>query len=134
MKKTLSILLVSFGLMLCMNSNAQVVTMTGSGDTITNTETEYIYYKAATNYVVSVQVQVTKLSGTVAGTVILEGSIDGTNYTTIREADTLTMTNTTSQGYLWTFSPSPYVYYRIKGTGSGTMAARIYGYMVSKKE
>lgn len=138
MKKFIfSLCLFAIGLFACIaptKSSAQVVTMTGSGDTVTNAETEYILYKAQTNYMVGIQLQVTKLSGTVAGTATIEASIDGTNYVTIPDADTLTLTNVSSQGLLWNFSPSPYVYYRLKITGSGTMAARVYGYMVSKKE
>lgn len=137
MKKFILIAAISFASLTISatfnEAKAQVVTMTGSGDTVVNTETEYILYKAPTNYVVSIQLQATKLSGTAAGTATIQGSIDGVSYVAIPGQTVDTLTNVTSQGYLWTFSPSPYVYYRIAITGSGTMAVRVYGYMVSKK-
>ncbi len=134
MKKLLSVCLL-FGCLAfaSVESKAQIVTMTGSGDTVVNTETEYLLYKAQTNYLVSIQLQVTELSGTTAGTATIQASIDGVSYVAIPGQTVDTLTDVTSQGYLWSFSPSPYIYYRIAITGSGTMAARVYGYMVSKK-
>jgi hypothetical protein len=89
-------------------SRAQLVTALkpdAANDTLTNTDTAWIYLHtpAATNgdtsrvsiidnIARSVQANVTKVSGTVGGTVSFEGSIDGTNWDVI---STYTITNTT---------------------------------------
>lgn len=107
-------------------------------DTTTNTGTSYVgvtvnnYYKE-----LSVHCVVTKISGTVAGTVTLQGSNDGTNYVTVStsysDAQTLSCTNQTTNSKLFTITGSPYKYYRLSYTGSGTMAATVRGYLVPNK-
>lgn len=86
--------------------------------------------------VVSVQVVVTKNSGTVAGKCECMGSLDGTNYVRIKGAaspDTVVLTNVTSQNYIWTVTPSKYLSYRIRCTGVGTMNARMSGILLRRK-
>lgn len=107
-------------------------TMTGSGDTITNTETEYVTITlSGSGTYVAIQVVATKLSGTVDGTVLLQGSVDGVNYVDI-STDTLQLANVTTNTKVWSVTGNPYLYYRLAGTGVGTMAARFYGYAVRK--
>lgn len=118
-------------------ATAQVSSMVSeyslTSDTITNTGTAYLYAKVNGYYGVSIQITVTKISGTVAGTTVLQGSLDGTNWNTITTEDTLTHTNVSSQGYLWTFVNSPYLYYRVYSTGSGTMSALITAKIMYRK-
>lgn len=135
MKKLFSLLLLGFGLFIASQTvEAQVVTMDNSTDTVTNAGTVNLDATIkAYNPVVSFQVVATKISGTVAGTAILQASIDGTNYVSIGE-DTLTLSNTTTNTHLWVIEPSPYLYYRIKVTGSGTMSARTSGYALPRKQ
>lgn len=106
--------------------------MAGS-DTITNSATVNVTQTLASPYdVASFQAVVTKVDGTVAGTVLLQGSNDGTNYVDI-STDTLTLTDVATQSYLWSVTDAPYKYYRLKGTGSGTMNAILAGFAVAKR-
>lgn len=79
------------------------------------------------------QIVCTKISGTVAGTITLMGSLDGTNFKAIpTEATQTSMTTATaldvaSQTFVWWFKESPFLYYRVSWTGTGTMAATISG-------
>lgn len=103
------------------------VTMTGTG-TMTNTGTVNITQTVVGIYDrVSLQVVVTKYSGTVGGTCILQGSIDGTNYKDVN-TDTLTLANQTTNTKIWVLEGSPFYYYRIQCIGTGTMSAQAKGY------
>jgi hypothetical protein len=109
-----------------------------TSDTIANSATGYVgitvnnYYKE-----VSFQAVVTKISGTVGGTVTLQGSNDGTNYVTVSasysDVQTLTPTNQATNSKLFTVTGSPYKYYRLSYTGTGTMSATIKGYCVPNR-
>lgn len=107
-----------------------VTTMTGSADTLTDTEVDYVTITPSIYYEqVSFQAKVTKLSGTVAGYAYLQASNDGTNYSTI--SDSLTLTNVTTNTKIFVVSGNQYYYYRLKFEGSGTMSALIYGYCLT---
>lgn len=121
-------LLLAFSLLsLVSNAQSAVTTMTGSGDTITNTGTDFvtitpqIYYEQ-----VSFQAVVTKISGTVGGYAYVQASNDNTNFVTV--SDSLALTNVTTNTKVFVFANNPYMYYRIYFEGTGTMAAKIYGY------
>lgn len=88
----------------------------------TNTGADTATIKAVGAYnIVSIQPVVTKISGTVAGTVVLYGSLDGINY--VSTGDTLANTNITTNTTIWFVQPSKYLYYRARAVGVGTMAA-----------
>ena len=131
MKKIL-LLLAFAGTFVCsaFESNAQggqVYTLTQSGDTVTNTETEYLTMTVSSNWeTLTFQYVAVKLSGTVAGTATLQGSLDGTYWIDI---DTFTNTNVATQTFATYLTPAKFKYYRLKCTGTGTMAARVYAYM-----
>jgi len=119
-----------------------VTTMTqaygSTSDTIVNTATGYVGLTVQNYYdKVGIQTVITKISGTVAGTVTLQGSNDGTNYVTVSssysDAQTHTATNVATSTKLFTITGSPYKYYRLSYTGSGTMSATIKGYVVVNK-
>lgn len=127
-----------FGLLLSVASFAQtansVYSMTSTfgytTDTVTNTATKWVKTQVQSGYnTVSIQAVVTKISGTVAGNVILQGSNDGTNYVSIG-LDTLATTDVTTNTHVFTVQDSPYEYYRLSYTGSGTMAAKLKGYLM----
>lgn len=76
----------------------------------------------------TIWVAVTKVSGVVAGTITLQGSLDGTNWKAINTPDTQTALPTitptdASNTYHWRLSGSPFLYYRVTWTGTGTMNA-----------
>jgi len=142
MKKFILGLLVCFALCSTQNASAQssAYTMTGNGDTITNAGTKTNTLKLADGYAtVSVQSVVTKISGTVAGTLTLQGSNDGTNYVTCDTTyislgvATATATNVATQSHVFNLNRNPYLWYRVSYTGSGTMAAKMSSYLVPKK-
>lgn len=94
------------------------------GDTIVNTGvvTKTIKYTGGYNGS-SIQVVLTKISGTGAGTLIIQGSDDGVNYKAIGSAYTITDVATQSQVFYVT-GPLP-TYIQAKATGSGTEAVRV---------
>lgn len=137
------IFFIAFGL-LGVAANAQVYNMTSiysqNSDTVVNTASEVLTKQINGVYSeVTVQVVVTKISGTVAGTVVLQGSIDGTNYVTLNHLaqpaanDTVTNTNVASQSWIWAIGTSKYIYYRVLATGSGTMSATISAKIMVRK-
>lgn len=112
-----------FGFMLFMSiqTKAQVITSFTGSDTIVNTATvncDLILRNAYTSG--AFQVVNTKVSGTVAGNTLFQGSVDGTNYVTL---DTLVNTDQTTNTKIIIQTPPAYPYYRFKYTGSGTMSA-----------
>lgn len=110
-----------------------------ASDTVTNTATNYLTSRAnnGSAYTTTVQVNATKISGTVAGTISLLGSVDGVNFkaATIVEAatalTTYTATDVASQTFIWRINGSPYTYYRVSWTGTGTMSASFNGKVMS---
>lgn len=123
MKKVILFLLL--GLICSVGLQAQVgsFTHTASNPTgaVVNTAVDTMSYTLSKGYqLVGIQTIITKVSGTVAGTSVLYGSIDGTNY--VSTGDTLTNTNVATNSFLVT-KATPYKYWRILTTGSGTMSA-----------
>ncbi len=82
---------------------------------------------------VAVQVTVTKISGTVGGTAVLQGSLDGVNYYNVTGASSFTLTDVANQGTAWSLVDPGYLYYRVLVTGSGTMSASLYAYLIARK-
>jgi hypothetical protein len=112
-------------------SQSPVTTMTGSGDTLLNTTPDYVTIQPTIFYnQISLQAKVTKISGTVAGYGVIQGSNDGTNYNDIN-TDTLFMTDVTTNTKIWVLAFNSHLYYRIKYVGVGTMSAKIYGYALT---
>lgn len=88
-------------------NTGQIVTTPGDGKT------------TVWNLGITAQVVVTKISGTVAGTLVLQGSMDGTNWTTIGSGASVTDASNT-----YSFNSTvKWYYYRISWTGTGTMSA-----------
>lgn len=127
-----------FAVLFCLNGVAQSV-MTGSGDTVTNTATKTNYLKMSGAFKkVTIQTLITKISGTVAGAVTVQGSLDGTNYNTVDSVlysnkKIYVSANTTGvQSTIFIVNDSPYLYYRVTYTGVGTMSASIYSYILGR--
>lgn len=104
-------------------------TVTAVSDTVTNTGSGALLSKRiAGPGSVTIQVNVTKVSGTVGGTISLQGSLDGTNYKALNTEETQTALATitatdASNVYHWRLSKSPFLYYRVNYAGTGTMVA-----------
>lgn len=91
-------------------------------DTNTNATTTYVTYAGVGEKVKSFQVAVTKISGTVAGTCLLQGTVDGTNWVDVN-TDTLTLANQTTNTKVWIISATSYYSYRLKFTTTGTQVS-----------
>jgi hypothetical protein len=118
MKKLLFILF-AFTVSLAVNAQRATVMPLVAGDTITNTGTSTKVLNATAGYSgCIVQVNLVKLSGTGAGTVQMQGSLDGVTYTNVGSAYTITNTATQS-AYFNIVGPLP-VYIKVLCTGSGT--------------
>lgn len=101
-------------------------------DTIsTGTETQSAKI-AGYRDVVSIQVEVNRLSGTAGGTAILQGSLYGTANTFVN-IDTLTFTNVAAQTKIFEVNPSKYVFYRVAVTVSGTQSLDFRSLAVARK-
>lgn len=127
MKKIIGIIAI---ICLSFTAKAQVTTLTWSGygntlDTVTNTGTKYASFSSLNaSRALSIVVKVTKISGTVGGTISWQGSNDGTNYVTI----TTSSPSDASANYTYAiYTPAAYRYYRVSWTGTGTMSASISG-------
>jgi hypothetical protein len=100
-------------------------------DTITNSTAEYQYGKVSgTNQAITVSVLLTKGTGTPAGTLNFQGSLDGTVWKTIA-SDALT--NTTTQELVYNQAPVYYTFYRIYVAASGTQSTYMNTKVLIKK-
>lgn len=128
-------LIIGFALALGVSAFAQDVTMKNaslsSTETITNTGTGILTGRVVGHKnSVTVQVTVTKTSGTVAGTLTLQGSLDNVSYKAAllpngvsTAVNTYTATDVASQVFIWQLDKNAYNYWRVSYTGTGTMVA-----------
>lgn len=140
MKNIICFLSLCFIFAMSYESKAQVQTMTASTYTVTDTGVINLGLKLNEYWeTVSIQYVGTKLGGTVAGTSVLQGSIDGTNYESVAprmcldSLNSYTNTNVTTNTKIWELRHSPYLYYRVACTGSGTMSLRVAAYVLPRK-
>lgn len=95
-------------------------------DTITNTTVKYQYgIVNGSNVHFTIQSTLDKISGTVAGTVKPQGSVDGVLYTDIAGQTAFTLTDVAQQSCSFVILNSPYQYYRVVVTPSGTQSTKI---------
>jgi hypothetical protein len=110
-------------------------------DTVTNGGTATVtspVVSAAPAVTTTIWVVATKISGTVGGTITLQGSLDGTNWKALNTPNTATALATftatdATNTYHWVISGSPFRYYRVSWTGTGTMAATLAAQMFRSK-
>lgn len=134
MKKIIAFLLVAslFAVQATAQQAPRLLTTTAYGntlDTVDNTESHVTTALAGivSNFRtgVTAQVIVTKISGTVGGTLGLYGSMDGTNFSLIGSAAT---PSDATANYSFN-SVVAWRYYRIGYTGTGTMSASFKSYL-----
>lgn len=135
MKKILSILiLVAFAFTVkAQNNVSRLVTTTTYGntlDTVTNAGVKSTTTSTVADWFANKSVQaeiiVTKISGTVGGTLGLYGSMDGTNWVICETATT--PSDATANYYIST--TKRYYKYKVMWTGTGTMAASMKTYFL----
>lgn len=110
-----------------------------SSDTTTNAATSYLTLPVSQWYnTVTIQSVITKISGTVGGTATLQGSNDGTNFNTVSaayaDAVSYVPTDQATNTKIFVITGSPYRYYRISYTGTGTMSASHKAYLLPNKK
>lgn len=114
-------------------SNAQSVVMTGT-DTVTNTGTVELTQRIiGTPTNISIQVKLTKLSGTVNGYTTFYGSMDGVTYTLLDTAMDASDVATNTAFY-HVENPKDYVYIKLIHTGVGTMSAILSARILIRKD
>jgi len=145
MKKLFSLLLLTFGFF---SSFAQAPTgpkirytevgyllstpTHSSTDTLTNATAKSQYgIVQGSNVHLTVQSTLTKISGTAAGTLTLQGSIDGLVWSTIGSA--YTITDVSSQTAAFVVVPSTYQYYRILAAPSGTQSTKLVSKVLTRR-
>lgn len=109
-------------------------TMTASGN-VTNAGTATLTSGNQTTGTgnVSIQLVVTKVSGTISGTAKPQGSIDGANWVDLPSQTAFTLTDVATQSTIWYVQNQRAAKYRVLVTGSGTMVATPSGTMLLDK-
>jgi len=138
MKHLLILILTCFAMS---QSNAQLraTAMTGDTAAINSTVSNISAEVLESPMMVTIQAVLFKNSGTAAGKVELQATVDGTNYFRVRgcaqtTVDTLVILNVaTTQSMVWTVPQNKYVKYRIVTTGTGTMNVRTKGWILRRK-
>jgi hypothetical protein len=139
--KKIIVLLMAFSIFTAISASAQTSLYGTNGyvrDTVTNTGAKVLFTRVSGGLsYVTIQVDITKISGTLGGTLIPVASNDGVTYydisnlTTENRDTAYTVTNTASQGYIYKCKPG-FKYYGVKWTGTGTMSGSLvaseYGY------
>lgn len=121
MKKLFFLFALVIGFTVAHAQNVVVLPLT-AGDTVTNTGTASKVIGLTAGYQgIVIQVKVTEISGTSAGTVKVQGSLDGTNYSDIGSA--YTVTDVAAQYTMFYISGPLPRYVRVLQTGSGTMVS-----------
>lgn len=106
---------------------------TPTSDTNTNVQTKFISTALLPSNSGNMVFQYsgTKVSGTVAGVVKLQGTLDGVNY--ISEADTLALTDIAINSKIWDVSDKKRLRWRLSVTTSGTTKVANKGYFSERK-
>lgn len=126
MKRIVTILFIAFVAIAAKPAKAQTA-FSPVKDTITNAETVDLTLRISGLYnVLTLQLNILKLTGTTAGTAFVQGSLDGSNYNTIPGTDTLTLANA-SQSKAWVLKRSDFLFYRIRTVGTGTQSTSVAG-------
>lgn len=127
MKRTIIIALLSVCTLFCQAQTSATIMPASNGlaiDTVTNTGSETWTLKVpGFQKTVAVQFTATKISGTVGGSVLLQGSLNGSNWDTVVSTSAYTATDVASQTEIFAVENSKYLYYRVQWTGTGTMSA-----------
>jgi len=109
-------------------------TLTVAVDTIQGAETVNFGAIKITSTVgyLTIQALCTQTGGTSDGSLILQGSVDGTTYTTLQATDNLfyaypndTLTITNGASYQAILKDAPFQYYRIQGAGTANDTTKV---------
>lgn len=102
-------------------------------DTITNAVTKYQYVQIdGYNDIVTIQPTFTKISGTAAATVKMQGSLDNLAFSDIGNA--YTVTDVATQTTTFSVNPSTYIYYRMQIVPTGTQSVKVKTPVIARKK
>lgn len=120
--KTLLFFLFFFSIAIRQTATGQANPGRVVGDTMTNAVTQTLSTDLSLLNLAGIQATVIKVSGTVAGTAILQGTIDGVAWHVI---DTLTLGNVATNTKVWPISPgtNSYRQYRVVFATTGTQVS-----------
>jgi hypothetical protein len=124
----MKIILLIFSMFVMYVVQAQTFRQTTSNPNgaILNTSSDTMTYRLSRSFhIVSIQPVITKATGTMAGTAILQLSVNGTNYVS---TDTLTLTNVTTNSIVWNkLTAANYLRIIVGGatTVTGTASAKV---------
>lgn len=119
----------STGLVVLKSSPTHVPT-----DTVVNTAVKLQTGQLSVGYsLVSVQADVTVISGTAGGVIRLFGSTNGTKFVRINATDSLNV-NVNALSKIFVVNPGAYTHYRISYTGAGTMSMKLNSQAAWRKE
>ncbi len=107
--------------------NQTEIVVKSAADTSVDADTLVISFTNIGSNVKSFQASVSRLSGTAAGTVILQGTVDG-NWVTLK--DTMTLSNQATNTKVWPICQTTYTSYRAYYIASGTQTSKLtFSYM-----
>lgn len=139
MKKLIFVMLFSFLTVTFCNAQVALSDTTGAvSDTVTNTGTSVIFTPVrGYQSTVTIQADITKVSGTLAGSLTPVVSNDGITFYPIpiinNGTDSAkTITDVASQGFVFNMPPG-YLYYGLKWVGNGTMVGAIKGTCIYRR-
>jgi hypothetical protein len=81
---------------------------------------------------ISVQVDLTRISGTTAGKLYYEGSLTGSGV--YEKVDSLTLANVAAQSKVFNSTPGKFVYYRVRVVPTGTQSTSFRSLAVARKQ
>lgn len=128
MKQIIALLAFSFCFIASQAQTNLVSQYSKTIDTVINTATKYLTVPApygAIYRVTDVAITYTKISGTLAGSVQVQYSQNGTDYYSVQQDSTLTVTDGTSITLGWQLREKGLKYLRVRATGAGTMSGQI---------
>jgi hypothetical protein len=131
--KSFLIALLAMAMAFTANAQRASVMPIAAGDTINNTGTVTKQLPTITGGYsgVMIQMNLSKISGTGAGTVQLQASLDNTNW--VNSGSAFTITNVSTQAAQFTVTSPVPVYLRLLCTGSGTESVATVTYYVYRK-
>lgn len=98
-------------------------------DTLTNADTSYLVASRFSSAydVVTFQVNIEKVSGTVAGNATIQGSLDNVNF--VKASDSVATLTNGDNVLIWSIGQAKYPFYRVQVTTSGTQVSVPEGYV-----
>lgn len=132
MKKLIVLIALAFSFV-CTQAQTSYEGYLAALDTLTNADSHSDTVTITGNkHCISFQSRLLKISGTVAGTVNIYGSLDGTNFGTTA----LTTINLTDASAVWnaSYTYNGYKKYRIVTATTGTSSASVRHYLLYRKE